>query len=71
MAQEHYADFFMPEMKYCGDNGAMIAWLGMIMHQHGIKQNIGNSKVIQRYRTDEVDVPWMEKSSQKLQLPLK
>ena len=69
MAQEHYADFFMPEMKYCGDNGAMIAWLGMIMHQHGIKQNIGNSKVIQRYRTDEVDVPWMEKSSQKLQLP--
>jgi len=69
MAQDHYADFFMPEMKYCGDNGAMIAWLGMLMHQHGIKQNISNSKVIQRYRTDEVDLPWMEKSSQKLQLP--
>lgn len=69
MAQEHYADFFMPEMKYCGDNGAMIAWLGMLMHQHGLRQNIANSKVIQRYRTDEVDVPWMEKSSQKLQLP--
>lgn len=69
MTQDHYADFFMPEMKYCGDNGAMIAWLGMLMHQHGIKQNISNSKVIQRYRTDEVDLPWMEKSSQKLQLP--
>ena len=68
MAQEHYADFFMPEMKYCGDNGAMIAWLGMLMHQHGIKNDI-SSKVIQRYRTDEVEVPWMEKSTEKLELP--
>lgn len=69
MTTEHYADFYMPEMKYCGDNGAMIAWLGLLMHQHGIKQNIEDTKVIQRYRTDEVDVPWMKKSTLKLELP--
>jgi len=69
MTREHYADFFMPEMKYCGDNGAMIAWLGLLMQQHGVKQGIEDTKVIQRYRTDQVDVPWMEKSSLKLELP--
>ncbi|WP_286243586.1 bifunctional N(6)-L-threonylcarbamoyladenine synthase/serine/threonine protein kinase [Methanobacterium ferruginis] len=69
MTREHYADFFMPEMKYCGDNGAMIAWLGLLMQQHGIKQGIKDTGVIQRYRTDQVDVPWMEKSSRKLKLP--
>ncbi len=69
MTQEHYADFFIPDMKYCGDNGAMIAWLGMLMHQNGQQQKISSTKVIQRYRTDEVDVPWMKKSEDKLQLP--
>ncbi|MBP1944837.1 N6-L-threonylcarbamoyladenine synthase/protein kinase Bud32 [Methanobacterium petrolearium] len=69
MAREHYAEFYMPEMKYCGDNGAMIAWLGLLMHKHGVKQAIKDTNVIQRYRTDKVDVPWREKSSLKLELP--
>lgn len=69
MTTEHYADFYMPKMKYCGDNGAMIAWLGLLMHQNGIQQNIEDTKVIQRYRTNEVDVPWMKKSAMELELP--
>lgn len=69
MTTEHYADFHLPEMKYCGDNGAMIAWLGLLSWDYGVKQTIGDTKVIQRYRTDEVDVPWMRKSSLKLELP--
>ncbi|WP_321423017.1 bifunctional N(6)-L-threonylcarbamoyladenine synthase/serine/threonine protein kinase [uncultured Methanobacterium sp.] len=75
MTQEHYADFFMPEMRYCGDNGAMNAWLGLLMyqkglkHQQGRKNDISDTHVIQRYRTDQVDVPWMEKSARKLELP--
>jgi bifunctional N6-L-threonylcarbamoyladenine synthase / protein kinase Bud32 len=70
MTQEHYADFYMPEMKYCGDNGAMIAWLGLLMSQQGVKQNIEDTKIIQRYRTNAVDIPWMKKSARKLELPL-
>ncbi|MGZ4857700.1 MAG: bifunctional N(6)-L-threonylcarbamoyladenine synthase/serine/threonine protein kinase, partial [Methanobacteriaceae archaeon] len=62
MTEEHYADFYMPPLEYCGDNGAMIAWVGQLMHQNGITQEIGDTNVIQRYRTDQVDVPWMEKS---------
>jgi len=69
MTREHYADFFMPEMRYCGDNGAMNAWLGLLMYQHTKNLNMADTHVIQRYRTDQVDVPWMEKSGQKLELP--
>jgi bifunctional N6-L-threonylcarbamoyladenine synthase / protein kinase Bud32 len=69
MTEEHYADFFIPPLEYCGDNGAMIAWVGQLMHQNGIIQEIEDTKVIQRYRTDQVDVPWMKKSSHHLELP--
>ena len=69
MTQEHYAEFFMPEMKYCGDNGAMNAWLGLLMYHHSKKMDIKDTQVKQRFRTDQVDVPWREKSPLKLKLP--
>ena len=53
----------MPPMKYCGDNGAMIAWMGQLMHKHGLVGGLEDTGVIQRYRTDEVDVPWSESSA--------
>ncbi|MBI5679409.1 MAG: bifunctional N(6)-L-threonylcarbamoyladenine synthase/serine/threonine protein kinase [Methanobacterium sp.] len=69
MAEEHYAQFYMPPVKYCGDNGAMIAWMGQLMYKHGLKQKIKDTTVIQKYRTDQVDVPWMHKSKKHLTLP--
>jgi N6-L-threonylcarbamoyladenine synthase/protein kinase Bud32 len=69
MSEEHYADFYMPPVKYCGDNGAMIAWMGQLMYKYGVKQKIEDTTVIQKYRTDHVDVPWMKKSDKHLQLP--
>ena len=69
MSEEHYADFYMPPIKYCGDNGAMIAWMGQLMYKHGVRQGIEDTTVIQKYRTDQVDVPWMKKSDKYLRLP--
>ncbi|MGZ7109124.1 MAG: bifunctional N(6)-L-threonylcarbamoyladenine synthase/serine/threonine protein kinase [Methanobacterium sp.] len=69
MSEEHYADFYMPPVKYCGDNGAMIAWMGQLMNKYGERQKIEDTTVIQKYRTDQVDVPWMKKSNRHLQLP--
>lgn len=69
MAKEHFTDFFIPPTKYCGDNGAMIAWLGILMSQHGVVQDLENSKIIQRFRTDEVDLPWMRKSEKTMEIP--
>ena len=69
MAEEHYADFFMPPVEYCGDNGAMIAWMGQRVFAESGGQKIEDTTVIQRYRTDQVDVPWMKSTQHFLKLP--
>jgi N6-L-threonylcarbamoyladenine synthase/protein kinase Bud32 len=69
MTKEHYAEFFMPPPEYCGDNGAMIAWMGQLMYKNEARQDIRDTHVIQRYRTDQVQVPWMKKADQFLELP--
>lgn len=69
MAEEHYAKFYMPDMKYSGDNGAMIAWLGQLMYKAYGPLAIENTEIIQRFRTDEVDAPWVYNRKDKLNLP--
>ncbi|MEN6329994.1 MAG: bifunctional N(6)-L-threonylcarbamoyladenine synthase/serine/threonine protein kinase [Methanobacteriaceae archaeon] len=69
MTREHYAQFFIPPMEYCGDNGAMIAWMGQLVYKDQGRQDIRDTKVIQRYRTDQVPVPWMKKARKLLELP--
>jgi N6-L-threonylcarbamoyladenine synthase/protein kinase Bud32 len=69
MCQEHYSDFYLPPIKYCGDNGAMIAWMGQLMYKNQGREQIENTKVLQRYRTDMVDVPWMKGKGKTLKLP--
>ncbi|MDO8869480.1 MAG: bifunctional N(6)-L-threonylcarbamoyladenine synthase/serine/threonine protein kinase [Methanobacteriaceae archaeon] len=69
MAEEHYAGFFMPPVEYCGDNGAMIAWMGQKVYAESGGHPIGKTTVIQRYRTDQVDVPWMKSTEHFLKLP--
>lgn len=58
MTQEHGARFYVPRKDVLGDNGAMIAWLGILMHRCGITHKIEETAVVQRYRTDEVEVGW-------------
>lgn len=69
MADEHYAKFYMPEMKFCGDNGAMIAWLGQLTYKYFGAVDIRDTSIIQRFRTDEVDVPWVNNEVHKIKLP--
>ena len=58
MADERGAGFFAPEKSLLGDNGAMIAWLGIIMHNAGVRHALEETRVNQRFRTDEVSVVW-------------
>ncbi len=58
MAEERCAGFYVPKKSLLGDNGAMIAWLGIIMHNAGVRQKIEDTRVNQKYRTDEVNVTW-------------
>jgi len=59
MAEERGAKMFVPPGSLCVDNGAMIGWTGIVMHGAGLRTELGDSAVRQRYRTDEVDLPWM------------
>ncbi len=58
MAEERGAKCFSPPDELLVDNGAMIAWTGILMHESGITTELAETKVKQNYRTDEVDVPW-------------
>ncbi len=58
MAREHHAKFVVPPRELCGDNGAMIAWTGLLMYKSGHRQKLQATQVLQRWRTDEVDVKW-------------
>lgn len=58
MAREHHAKFFVPPMALCADNGAMIAWTGILAYKRGVRQKLGQTGVNQRWRIDQVDIPW-------------
>ena len=60
MAKERNASFFVPSKNLCIDNGAMIAWLGVLMYNSGIRMKVENSFIDQRFRTDMVDVTWRD-----------
>jgi len=60
MAKERDASFFVPAKDLCIDNGAMIAWLGILMHNSGVRMSVENSFIDQRFRTDMVDVTWRD-----------
>ncbi|NLD57598.1 MAG: Kae1-associated kinase Bud32, partial [Methanomicrobiales archaeon] len=58
MCEDRGAEFFVPEQKYLGDNGAMIAYTGKLMLESGISLPIEFSQVNPSFRSDEVEVPW-------------
>jgi N6-L-threonylcarbamoyladenine synthase/N6-L-threonylcarbamoyladenine synthase/protein kinase Bud32 len=60
MAKERDASFFVPNKDLCVDNGAMIAWLGCLMYQSGLRMSLEDSIINQRFRTDMVEVTWRD-----------
>jgi N6-L-threonylcarbamoyladenine synthase len=61
MCTERGASFYVPEKRFMGDNGAMIAYLGLLMYDSGNVIDIENSHVNPNFRPDEVDVTWLPK----------
>lgn len=61
MAEERDAEFGVVPREYATDNGAMIAWTGILHHKHGLTMPIEKSHVRLRWRLDEVHIPWVGK----------
>jgi N6-L-threonylcarbamoyladenine synthase/protein kinase Bud32 len=59
IAEEHDARFDVVPLEFATDNGAMIAWTGVLAYKHGLVTPLDSSCVKLRWRVDKVDVPWI------------
>lgn len=64
MAKKNGIKAYLTDKKYCMDNGAMIGQAGFLMYRNGYRNSIEDTSVDQRFRIDEVEVPWIRPDSQ-------
>jgi universal protein Kae1 len=60
IAEEHDAEFNVVPLEFATDNGAMIAWTGVLAYRHGMVTPVDESYVKLRWRLEKVDVPWVK-----------
>ena len=60
MCNDRGIQFYVPEKRFMGDNGAMIAYLGLLMYKSGLRTPIPDSKVNPNFRPDEAEVTWRQ-----------
>jgi tRNA A37 threonylcarbamoyltransferase TsaD len=60
IAKEHSARFCVVPSEFAVDNGAMIAWIGVLAYTHGSITPIERSAVKLRWRLEKVEVPWVK-----------
>ncbi|KAK9864072.1 hypothetical protein WJX84_005543 [Apatococcus fuscideae] len=58
MVAERGGRLYAMDDRYCIDNGAMIAWPGLLALQQGQTTPLAESTCVQRFRTDDVYVNW-------------
>ncbi len=59
MAEARGGKAYKAPLKYCMDNGAMIAYTGQKMLEHGVETSLDNSTTNPNWRTEQVDIPWL------------
>lgn len=60
MCKERNGSVCAMDDRYCIDNGAMIAYAGLLEYQAGRETKFEDTFFTQRFRTDEVDVIWRD-----------
>jgi len=58
MVEARGGTMYAPPRRLCVDNGAMIAWTGLLALSHGGAVEIESSAVVPRQRTDMLPSPW-------------
>jgi N6-L-threonylcarbamoyladenine synthase/protein kinase Bud32 len=61
IAKEHDARFCVVPLRLAADNGAMIAWAGILAYKSGVSTSIEKSYVDVKWRLEEVYAPWVER----------
>lgn len=60
MCKERGGNLFATDERFCIDNGVMIAHAGYEMFRTGGKTKWNDATITQRFRTDDVEVTWMD-----------
>jgi len=60
IAEEHGATPYIVPIRLAADNGAMIAWTGLIAYNAGYRTSIEASYVRPNWRMDRVEIPWRD-----------
>jgi len=63
VAKLHDARFHVVEAPYTGDNGAQIAWTGMLALNTGLTTSVRLARVRPKWRLEDVDIPWRNSSA--------
>jgi N6-L-threonylcarbamoyladenine synthase/protein kinase Bud32 len=58
IAEDHGASFHVVPRALAGDNGAMIAWTGLLQYQQAGGLALENTGIIPKWRLDQVPIPW-------------
>ena len=58
VAERHDAGFHRVSPPLAGDQGAMIAWTGILQYNAGDTVEVNESHVLPKWRTDEQDIIW-------------
>jgi N6-L-threonylcarbamoyladenine synthase/protein kinase Bud32 len=61
ISDEHDAKFFSVPLRLAGDNGAMIAWAGILHYLNRGGMKIKLTAIDPKWRMDEVDISWRQK----------
>lgn len=59
LAEVYNVKFASVPPEYAGDNGAMIAYTGLLNYKYGITVKPEGAFVKQRWRIDDVELPWL------------
>ena len=59
MCDERDGSFYVPQFDLCRDNGAMIAYHGILEYKTGKRMRLEETVVKQKWRTDEVEIGWL------------
>lgn len=65
MCEARGAKFYVPEKRFMGDNGTMIAYTGLLMYKSGNTLSLEDSRVNPSFRTDDVEVTWIKEEEMK------
>lgn len=58
MCNDRNCSFHVPETKYLGDNGSMIAYTGLLMYNCNEFTSIENSFIDASFRPDSMNIEW-------------